>query len=288
MSCRPELRAVGLAVLLLAATVAPAWGHGQADQSYPPTADTFGASCGEVGASLFQSFTPTASTLVAVGVYLNQPANVPTTLRIRGGGPAGVVLATVTASFPAGAPQPLHFDLPSPLAVIPGAIYVIEVVFPHLFSSWLITSPGGSYPGGQSFGCEANPNPTSDFHFVTYVVVSGCTPNVTTLCLHDARFRVTADWRTGDGTSGAGRAVQLTDDAGYFWFFDAANVEVLVKMVDACSFNQRFWVFSAGLTDVRVDLTVLDTEPEAGKTYVNPLGRPYAPILDTNAFATCP
>jgi hypothetical protein len=108
------------------------------------------------------------------------------------------------------------------------------------------------------------------------------------LLLNGGRFRVTATFQTFQGQSGAAEAVQLTDDTGYFWFFDSANVEVIVKTLDACTFNSRFWVFSAGLTNVRVVLTVTDTRTGAIKTYTNPLNTFYAPLLDTGAFATCP
>lgn len=108
------------------------------------------------------------------------------------------------------------------------------------------------------------------------------------LLLNAGRFRATASFQTPQGQSGAAQAVQLTDDTGYFWFFDPANVEVIVKTLDACTFNSRFWVFSAGLTNVRVVLTVTDTRTGAVKTYTNPLNTSYAPLLDTGAFATCP
>lgn len=108
------------------------------------------------------------------------------------------------------------------------------------------------------------------------------------LLLNGGRFRVTATFETAQGQSGAAQAVQLTDDTGYFWFFDAANVEVIVKTLDACAFNSRFWVFSAGLTNVRVVLTVTDTRTGAVKTYTNPLNSSYTPLQDTSAFATCP
>lgn len=59
--------------------------------------------------------------------------------------------------------------------------------------------------------------------------------------------------------------VQLTGDTGYFWFFNASNVELVVKVLDACHFG-RFWVFAGGLTNVDVDLTVTDTATGAVKT----------------------
>ena len=107
------------------------------------------------------------------------------------------------------------------------------------------------------------------------------------LCLSDNRFQVEARWSTGAG-SGAGQAVRLTPDTGYFWFFDATNVEVVVKVLNACGFNQRFWVFAGGLTNVQVRLTVTDTQTGVVKTYDNPQGRAYQPVQDTSAFATCP
>jgi hypothetical protein len=116
---------------------------------------------------------------------------------------------------------------------------------------------------------------------------AGCFPGATSLCLANHRFKVEATWRTGDGHTGAGQAVALTGDTGYFWFFDASNVEAVVKVLDACTFNQKFWVFAGGLTDVQVDLTVTDTASGAVRTWRNPQGTAFQPIQDTGAFATC-
>jgi hypothetical protein len=118
---------------------------------------------------------------------------------------------------------------------------------------------------------------------------TGCLQDAATLCLNGGRFQVNANWRTTDGTTGRGQAVPLSDDSGYFWFFGPNNVEVVVKALNACSLTvPRFWVFAAGLTNVQVDLTVTDTKTGMVKTYNNPLGRPFQPIQDTGAFATCP
>ncbi len=108
------------------------------------------------------------------------------------------------------------------------------------------------------------------------------------LLLHDGRFRVEAAWRTPLGEVGAGTPVPLTLESGYFWFFSATNVELVVKVLDACiePFD-RFWVFAAGLTDVEVTLTVTDTLSDQQKVYVNPLGTDFQPIQDTDAFDTC-
>jgi hypothetical protein len=116
---------------------------------------------------------------------------------------------------------------------------------------------------------------------------AACVPGDTRLCLNGGRFQVEAQW-TANGTSGPGHAVLLTADTGTFWFFAAANVEVVAKVLDACAFNQRFWFYAGGLTDVRVRLTVTDTRTRRVKVYDNPPRTPFRPIQDSGAFATCP
>jgi virginiamycin B lyase len=110
----------------------------------------------------------------------------------------------------------------------------------------------------------------------------------TTLCLNVGRFQVNARWFTADGRSGPGQAVRLTIDSGYFWFFSPNNVELVVKVSNACDFNSRFWTFASGLTNVNVVITVTDTQTGAVRTYTNPQNTPFQPVQDTNAFATCP
>ncbi len=108
--------------------------------------------------------------------------------------------------------------------------------------------------------------------------------------LNGARFQVSAEWTTPEGQSGMGLGTQLTDETGFFTFFDDDNVELVVKVLDACDlagFNS-FWVFAAGLTNVEVTLTVTDTVSGQTNTYLNPLGQAFLPIQDTSAFATCP
>ena len=78
-------------------------------------------------------------------------------------------------------------------------------------------------------------------------------------------------------------AVPLTDDTGYFWFFDAANIELVVKTLDGTSTNGHYWVFSGGLSDVQYTITVTDLETGAVQTYQNPFGQ-LASFADTSAF----
>ena len=120
-----------------------------------------------------------------------------------------------------------------------------------------------------------------------FVASGPCLLGPEALCLNGGRFKVETAWKTRDGTEGAGQAVQLTTDTGYFWFFGSSNVELVVKVLDACAFNQRFWVFAGGLTDVEVTLRVTDTATGAVATYINPQGTAFLPIQDTSAFSTC-
>ena len=114
-------------------------------------------------------------------------------------------------------------------------------------------------------------------------------PEPEPLLLGGGRFRVTVRWSDFAANRGVGHPVAFTDDTGYFWFFGVTNVEVVVKVLDACAdpFN-RFWVFAGGLSNVEVELTVEDTVSGQVNLYANPLGAAFQPIQDTDAFDTCP
>ncbi len=115
-----------------------------------------------------------------------------------------------------------------------------------------------------------------------------CLSDDTTLCLNQGRFRVEVDWLGFDGVHGdATRVSQGTDDSGLFWFFRDQNWEMLVKVLDGCGVNQRFWVFAAATTNVEYTLRVTDTSSGIVKTYFNPLGVSAPAITDSAAFATC-
>ncbi|HUP21791.1 MAG TPA: PQQ-dependent sugar dehydrogenase [Thermoanaerobaculia bacterium] len=116
---------------------------------------------------------------------------------------------------------------------------------------------------------------------------SECITDPTSLCLAQERFRVRATWRSSTD-SGAGAAETITADTGAFWFFDRANLELVVKVLDACAVHDRFWLFAAGLTDLEVVLEVVDTASGERREYQSAQGQPFQPIADTGAFATCP
>jgi hypothetical protein len=104
------------------------------------------------------------------------------------------------------------------------------------------------------------------------------------LYLNNERFRVDVSFRTPDGSqSGVGMAVGLTSDTGYFWFFSAGNIELVIKVVDGRPVNGHHWVFYGGLTDVEIAITVTDTVAGAIRNYFKPAGA-LASEADTAAF----
>jgi hypothetical protein len=262
-------------------------GHGRVDQEHASGATGF-HDCGNGQESLYQSFTPSASPLVAIDLFLSFSGTKTLTAHIRDGSPTGALLSTATATFSTSGSRK-HFDLAAPLVTTPGHSYVIELSLGDADGvGWQTGSPG--YPGGQAFGCTGNPAPGIDRLFATDVddEAATCMRSDTALCLNAARYRVSASFATALGESGAAHTVPLTGDAGYLWFFEQENVEMVVKVLDACAFNDRTWVFASGLTDVEVELVVEHVESGERWTFHSPLGTPFPPVLDTDAFATCP
>ncbi|HYL05618.1 MAG TPA: hypothetical protein VE075_06240 [Thermoanaerobaculia bacterium] len=125
----------------------------------------------------------------------------------------------------------------------------------------------------------------------------GCTASSTVLCVDnnpgDHRFKITVTFSTtqGGGRSGSGEAISLSslgvDHGGLFWFFSADNPELLIKVLNACASNGKFWVFYSAGTNVGFTVTVEDTLDSQQKTYTNPDLTPAAPVQDTSALG-CP
>ncbi len=136
--------------------------------------------------------------------------------------------------------------------------------------------------------------PTSDFDLDFAVAryngdpPSACGSDPRALCLGGGRFRVEATFADFAGAGGVAQAVSIPgSDSGLFTFFDPSNWEILVKVLDACGVNQRFWVFAGATTNVEYTLTVTDTVTGARKEYRNSLGVASPAITDTDAFAAC-
>ncbi len=120
--------------------------------------------------------------------------------------------------------------------------------------------------------------------YTTEAPDEACHPSATSLCL--GRFRLSVDWQASpSGPSQSAEAVGVTSDSGYLWFFDAANVELMVKILDGRDVNGSFWVFYGALSNVAYTLTVEDMLTGAERTYSNPWGE-LSSVADTHAFPT--
>ena len=120
--------------------------------------------------------------------------------------------------------------------------------------------------------------------------ISSCgSSTVSALCLQ-GKFAIDATWRTGPpGTGVTGNASVAVDGlgSGIFWFFDASNWEVMVKVIDACALTNTWWVFSAATTNVYYQMNVTDVQSGQTKIYFNYPGPPAPAVTDTAAFP-CP
>ncbi len=165
----------------------------------------------------------------------------------------------------------------------------------------------GGYVVGQLFGlcgplpaegCNtANANVDGAFS-ATYTQIqsylengsAACTPSTTVACLVGNRFSVKVDWKTSS-SAGSGTAIKYTDASALFWFFGSDNIEMLVKVLNACPIGSTYWIFSAATTDVQYTLTVTDSKSGLVKIYTHPQGTPAPAITDTNPWdknAVCP
>lgn len=109
------------------------------------------------------------------------------------------------------------------------------------------------------------------------VVADGATSEE--LRLLGGRFKVTVDWANQHGVPegqprprGVGTSVAGTDGSGYFYFFEPSSLDLVVKMIDATSFDGHYWVFFGGLSDVEYTLHIEDTVTGEMWERTNPAG----------------
>jgi hypothetical protein len=126
--------------------------------------------------------------------------------------------------------------------------------------------------------------PTAAPWFLAEDAAASCQPTDTALCLTEGRFRVETLWTTGGAAPAPGHAVPLRDDTGAFWFFDEENLELMVKVLDACVPFGRVWVFAGGSTDVGTLIRVTELETGEARLYESALGAPFVALRDTSAF----
>ncbi len=127
--------------------------------------------------------------------------------------------------------------------------------------------------------------------FLTFPVTANCgSSSPTRLCLNN-RFSVGVRSRVGAPGTPEVEASTVSipnTGSGLFWFFDSDNWELMVKSLDGCGLNNRYWVFSAATTDVFYRMEVNDVRTGTRKIYFNYPGSPAPAVTDTDAFSTCP
>jgi Putative binding domain, N-terminal len=158
-----------------------------------------------------------------------------------------------------------------------------KTIPPALYLLFALVSPAAAQ--SVSFTGEGRVENTVTMSPTSLLVPTLCTANSTTLCLNGSRFRASIIFSapTLGIMNAPAQAVPLTSDTGYFWFFSANNVEIVLKVVDGRAFNGFFWVFEGALSDVEYTITVVDTQTGATRTYHNTAGH-LASFADTAAF----
>lgn len=169
--------------------------------------------------------------------------------------------------LPPGGPNIFHFE---------------ETVGPLAAGPWEVLFFDGTTARSQGF-------PTRPLHRETFFVydAGGCVPSPTALCLAGGRFRVEATWEDFTQRTGVGHPIPLGQgggSTGLIWFFTPDNVELTVKVLDACSRNNRFWVFISSGSTVKYTVTVTDTATGRRQSYQNALRQAAPLIADTTTF----
>ncbi len=126
---------------------------------------------------------------------------------------------------------------------------------------------------------------------LTFPVALDCgTTTATAHCLRD-RFLVSSKFRIGaPGTAeGTSQTINCPNpESGLFRFLGPNNWEIMLKVLNGCGLNNRYWVFSAATTNLFYRIEVFDVLAGAQKIYFNYPGPPAPAVTDTDAFATCP
>lgn len=124
-------------------------------------------------------------------------------------------------------------------------------------------------------------------------VPSSCVPDANTLCLAGGsgtpnRFRVRVVWTDFENNTGPGVALSYTADSGFFYFFNSQILELLVKIVNGCGFNNAYWFYYGSTSNVGLVYTVEDLQTCTERTVDVPIGT-FASNGDIEFFqASCP
>jgi hypothetical protein len=162
----------------------------------------------------------------------------------------------------------------------------------------------GGYIVGQLFGA-CGPNPTagcdasnysvdgafsqtyaSVANFLSPTPSTTCTPNSTTACMLNNRFKVQVKYRPAFDTLPPDTNAQLKPVSGFanasfesafFYFNSDSNIEMLVKILDQGNTNsqgqQTIAVLFATATPLGIEVTITDMQKGPAKTYRSDFGK---------------
>jgi hypothetical protein len=143
----------------------------------------------------------------------------------------------------------------------------------------------------------ADPTPTGytahTFGGAACAQTTPCENSAVAACLLSGRFQVTATYYNATDGEAQGQVLSFggtraqSDESVFYYFTDPSNFEMGVKILDACSITNTFWVFIGGLTNQGWTVAVLDTKTGNKKGYANDLNVTTVTTTDTAALP-CP
>ncbi len=124
-----------------------------------------------------------------------------------------------------------------------------------------------------------------------------CTESATNVCLQSGRFKVEGrvsyrDHKTGNYVDNQKAKVKkamlngTNKTSSLFYFFNETNPELLIKVVNACGVNGKYWVFGSAATDLDYSVIVTDNATGVTLPYYRNARDPL--INDTGAFPCHP
>lgn len=139
----------------------------------------------------------------------------------------------------------------------------------------------------------ANGYNTFAFGGASCPAATSCTNGAEAACLLSGRFQVTATYYNATDGKAQGQVLSFSgtraesDESVFYYFTDPSNFELGVKILDACTINNSFWVFLGGLTNQGWEVNILDTATGHTKFYDNALNVTTVTTTDTAALP-CP
>lgn len=177
------------------------------------------------------------------------------------------------------------YEIGDPLFDASGDMAILSYSFLRTVGNtlqWIGDPPTYSSPFGSQFFWAIGASPAGG--------TEGCVPSASRACLHQRRFAidVTYDASIFGGSAGTAKPQLESDESLKFTFFQPQNLELLLKIIDGCSYNGHYWVFFSGLTNVGVSLRITDTVSGENFAADNPPGTTLAPVLDILALPCAP